>query len=72
MSQIVIHGGIIYLSGQVDQEATDAEGQTKGEILHCITCMDESLQEKEPLALESEHSENHPPAPDGFLLVNAF
>lgn len=31
MSQIVIHGGIVYLSGQVDQEATDAEGQTKGE-----------------------------------------
>jgi len=30
MSQIVIHGGIVYLSGQVDQEATDAEGQTKG------------------------------------------
>ena len=31
MSQIVIHSGIVYLSGQVDQEATDAEGQTKGE-----------------------------------------
>ena len=31
MSQIVVHGGIVYLSGQVDQEATDAEGQTKGE-----------------------------------------
>ena len=32
MSQIVIHGGIVYLSGQVDQEATDAEGQTNGEV----------------------------------------
>ena len=31
MSQIVIHGGIVCLSGQVDQEAADAEGQTKGE-----------------------------------------
>mmetsp|Transcript_17698 Transcript_17698/g.38459 ORF Transcript_17698/g.38459 Transcript_17698/m.38459 type:complete len:118 (-) Transcript_17698:168-521(-) len=30
MSQIVIHGGIVYLSGQVDKEASDAEGQTKG------------------------------------------
>ena len=34
MSQIVVHGGIVYLSGQVDQEATDAEGQTKGEIFN--------------------------------------
>ena len=37
MSQIVVHGGIVYLSGQVDQEATDAEGQTKGkQSRHCM------------------------------------
>ena len=39
MSQIVIHGGIVYLSGQVDQEATDAEGQTKGESGQSRHCM---------------------------------
>ena len=39
MSQIVIHGGIVYLSGQVDQEATDAEGQTKGKSSQSRHCM---------------------------------
>jgi enamine deaminase RidA (YjgF/YER057c/UK114 family) len=29
MSQVVIHSGILYMSGQVDREATDVEGQTK-------------------------------------------
>lgn len=29
MSQVVIHNGIVYLSGQVDEEASDVEGQTK-------------------------------------------
>jgi enamine deaminase RidA (YjgF/YER057c/UK114 family) len=29
MSQVVIHNGVLYMSGQVDHEATDVEGQTK-------------------------------------------
>ena len=39
MSQIVIHGGIVYLSGQVDQEATDAMGQTEGKSSQSRHCM---------------------------------
>ena len=65
MSQIVIHGGIVYLSGQVNQEATDAEGQTKGkQSRHC-----RSQQETEPqlwgdaVYLQPEtHSTPYPPA----------
>ena len=74
MSQIVIHGGIVYLSGQVDQEATDAEGQTKGkssQSRHCmkLDAMHRSQQETEPqlwgdaVYLQPEtHSTPYPPA----------
>lgn len=35
MSQIVVHNGVVYLSGQVDEVETDVAGQTKS-ILHQI------------------------------------